>query len=106
MPDQKDFETEEEYFKACREHRETMNTKTAEEILKSNLKNIYCIKPDDTYAQVLKSMEEYASPLKKRIEELEAALDGCRKIMHFMNCPDTVKVIDNILNPSTNGKQD
>lgn len=115
-PDQDNFETEEEYFKACREHRKTMNNKTAEEILKSNLKDIYCIRPEDTYAQVLKSMEEYASPLKKRIEELEAAskeilrfkksLDYVveKEFQYAPNCLSALNKLDELLNPSTNGK--
>lgn len=116
-PDQDNFETEEEYFKACREHRKAMNTKTEED----NILEFWYV---NTYIQNLESgdgvevldkndfiesMKSYSdknnAPLKKRIEELERVLSVVQGSLKTHGpYPSTVKLIDDLLNPSTNGK--
>lgn len=64
---------------------------------------------DPGHAIVLDAMHEYANqvsaPLKKRIEELERVLSVVQgSLKTHGSYPSTVKLIDDILNPSTNGK--
>ncbi len=149
-PDQDNFETEEEYFKACREHRKGMDTKTAEEkhtpgpwmidenaqIIagKSVLGRIYSgdIFPNEDLPECTANgyliaaapeiaaerdrLKEEISPLKKRIEELEAAskeilrfkksLDYVveKEFQYAPNCLSALNKLEQLLNPSTNGK--
>ena len=103
-----------------------MNNKTAEEIIKPKIFKSYgllVVHIDD----VEDCMEEYASHLKKRIEELEAALQKIQNPIWFFQeeCKRGGMILDGAmavalskdpvylqeiarkaLNPSTNGKQD
>lgn len=89
-----------------------MNTKTAEEMKEIVRKNI----PKDCYWEdmdnltntpiryVFLCMEEYASPLKKRIEELEAIVLDAASLLDKNGYAYTAKEMRELLHPSTNGK--
>jgi hypothetical protein len=132
-----------------------MNNKTAKEILVSKVEEIYEDAFNGLIPGIVEAMEEYASPLKKRITELESFLQvettdsnhdfgcwcpGCGKsrlnkakkrieeleaaskeILRFKisldyaiekefqyppNCLTALNRLEELLNPSTNGKQD
>lgn len=80
-----------------------MNNKTAEEILRPYVKNVSSGFGTWEMIDLDKarlSMEEYASPLKKRIEELEAENKRLT-----LSVDGLISIIDKT-KPSTNGKQD
>lgn len=98
---------ERNWEEVCRRYSEEVNkkpdTKTAEEVLGQSCYPHECGGMIEivTKQDALRAIEEYASPLKKRIEELEAELayqKGANKSIQKY-----IEYLEN--NPSTNGKQ-
>lgn len=87
-----------------------MDTETAEERIKHDILVNHYIRDNTNPVYYYSAMGEYAdivaAPLKKRIEELEKALEHAKSILLIEKYAVAAKEIDVILNPSTNGKQD